>query len=136
YRAGDVVHRLRPTGILLAGAVLSGIGLYWLSFAQSLAVAFAAATIFAVGVCYFWPTMLGLVAGRNVQGGALALAVMGGVAMAAVGLVTSPVMGDIADEYAHEQLPVQETVGVLRTVEQTFPALAAQAQGQQGADLA
>jgi MFS family permease len=135
YRAGDVVHRLQPTGILLAGAVLAGIGLLWLSFAESGVVAFAAATIFAVGICYFWPTMLGLVAERNVRGGALALALMGGAGMAAVGLVTSPAMGTIADRYAHEQLPVNDTVAVLETAAQTFPGLAQQAQGRQGDDL-
>ena len=135
YRAGDVVHRLQPTGILLAGSVLAGIGLWWLSYAETGAIAFASATVFAVGICYFWPTMLGLVAERNVRGGALALALMGGAGMAAVGLVTSPVMGEIADRYAHEQLPVNETVRVLETVTATFPGLAQQAEGQRGVDL-
>ncbi|HXE80050.1 MAG TPA: MFS transporter [Vicinamibacterales bacterium] len=134
YRAGDVVHRLRPTGILLAGSILAGIGLLWLSYAETGVVAFAAATIFAVGICYFWPTMLGLVAERNVRGGALALALMGGAGMAAVGLVTSPVMGQIADRYAHEQLPVDQTVKLLETVSTTFPALAEKAEGRQGSD--
>ena len=135
YRAGDIVHRLQPTGILLAGSVLAGIGLYWLSFAETGVVAFASATVFAIGICYFWPTMLGLVAERNVRGGALALALMGGVGMAAVGLVTSPVMGEIADRYAHEQLPVNDTVRVLETASATFPGLAEQAVGRQGEDL-
>jgi hypothetical protein len=135
YRAGDVVHRLQPTGILLAGSILAGVGLWWLSFAETGAVAFASATIFAVGICYFWPTMLGLVAERNVRGGALALALMGGAGMAAVGLVTSPVMGEIADRYAHEQLPAEQTVRVLESTAQTFPALAEAAEGRQGDDL-
>jgi MFS family permease len=135
YRAGDVVHRLHPTGLLLAGSVLAGLGLFWLSFAETGLVAFAAATIFAVGICYFWPTMLGLVAERNVRGGALALALMGGVGMAAVGLVTSPAMGTIADRYAHQELPVNETVSVLETAAETFPGLAEQAAGRQGDDL-
>ena len=98
-------------------------------------MAFASATVFAVGVCYFWPTMLGLVAERNVRGGALALALMGGMGMAAVGLVASPTMGEIADEYAHEQLPVTETAAVLQTAATTFPTLAQQARGRQGVDL-
>lgn len=135
YRAGDVVHRLRPTGILLACAVLAGLGLLALSYAETTLMAFAAATVFAVGVCYFWPTMLGLVAERNVRGGSLALALMGGMGMAAPGLVASPAMGKIADRYAHERLPVEETVDVLRSAATTFPALAQQAQGRQGDDL-
>jgi MFS family permease len=135
YRAGDVVHRLQPTGILLVGAVLAGSGLFWLSYAETGVMAFAAATIFAIGVCYFWPTILGLVAERNVQGGALALALMGGMGMAATGLVTSPLMGKIADRYGHEQLPVEQTVSVLQSAVATFPTLAQQAEGRQGVDL-
>jgi MFS family permease len=135
YRAGDVVHRLSPTGVLLCGAVLAGLGLLGLSYAETGLAAFATATVFAFGVCYFWPTMLGLVAERNVRGGALALALMGGMGMAIVGLVTSPVMGEIADEYAHEVLPVQQTVGVLTTAAQSFPQLAQSAQDRQRADM-
>jgi len=135
YRAGDVVHRLQPTGILLASAIVSGLGLLWLSYAETTVMAFAAATVFAVGVCYFWPTMLGVVAERNVAGGALALALMGGAGMAAVGLITSPLMGDIADQYAHERLEGQETVQVLEQARATFPDLAETAEGRQGVDL-
>jgi MFS family permease len=135
YRAGDVVHRLRPTGILFVCSVLAGVGLLLLSYAETTAMAFAAATVFAVGVCYFWPTMLGLVAERNVRGGALALALMGGMGMAAPGLVTSPAMGTIADRYSHDRLPVTETVDVLRGASTTFPGLAQQAPGKQGDDL-
>ena len=59
FKAGPVVHRLSPTGILVASALLSGVGLFWLSAGGSAASIFAAATVFALGVCYFWPTMLG-----------------------------------------------------------------------------
>lgn len=135
YRAGDVVRRLMPTGILLASAVVSGLGLLWLSYAETTVMAFLAATVFAVGVCYFWPTMLGVVAERNVAGGALALALMGGAGMAAVGLVTSPIMGDIADTYAHEQLEGPQTILVLEEARSSFVDLAATAEGRQGDDL-
>ena len=135
YRAGDVVHRLQPTGILLASAIVSGLGLLWLSYAETTVMAFAAATVFAVGVCYFWPTMLGVVAERNVAGGALALALMGGAGMAAVGLITSPLMGDIADQYAHERLEGPQTIEVLEEARTTFPGLAETAEGRQGVDL-
>lgn len=135
WRAGDVVHRVRPTGMLLACAVLAGLGLYALSYAETTATAFAAATVFAVGVCYFWPNMIALVAERNVRGGALALALMGGMGMAAPGLVTSPAMGRIADRYAHERLSLSETVTVLRDAANSFPTVAAQAPGKQGDDL-
>ena len=73
FWAGPVVHRLSPTGILLASAAISGVGLFWLSGGGSTATTFAAATVFAVGVCYLWPTMLGFVSEQIPRSGALGL---------------------------------------------------------------
>ena len=113
FFAGPVVHRLSPTGILVCSAILAGIGLYWFSFAETATMAFVSATVFAVGVCYFWPTMLGVVSERVPKSGALGLALMGGMGMLIVGVVTAPQMGRVADGYLHEQLQtetMQETV--------------------------
>ncbi len=95
--AGPVVHKLSPTGMLLTSSVLGAIGLYSLSVANSTVTVFAAATVFALGVCYFWPTMLGFVAERLPRTGALGLALMGGAGMRSVSAVL-PVMGRIYDE--------------------------------------
>ena len=135
YFAGPVVHRLAPTGILFLSAIVGGIGLYWLSYTESLAMAIAAGTVFALGVCYFWPTMLGVTSERVPKGGSLALGFMGGIGMAIVGLVTSPMMGKVADEYLHEKLPAQHTVQCLEQVVAGYPALKAEAKGKTGADL-
>lgn len=113
YRAGPVVKQLSPTGLLLASAVLSGVGLMGLSVWGSGWPTFAAATVFAVGVCYFWPTMLGVVSERVPRSGALGLGLMGTVGMATVGLVAAPTMGRIADRYSHELIPVEQTVRLL-----------------------
>lgn len=120
YRAGPVVHRLSPTGVLLVSAVVALIGLLWLSYAETTAMAFLSATVFAVGVTYFWPTMLGFVSERIPRSGALGLGLMGAVGMAVVGLFTSPQLGRIADEYGHARLPEAETVAVFRKVDETF----------------
>lgn len=113
YKAGPIVHRLSPTGVLLASAVISGLGLLWLSYAESGLIAFISATVFAVGICYFWPTMLGFVSERIPKSGAFGLGLMGAMGTAVVGLITSPSMGKIADIYAHDRLPVVQTVAVL-----------------------
>lgn len=113
YFAGPVVRRLSPTGVLAASSVLSGAGLLWMSAGGSAVTAVAAATVFAVGVCYFWPTMLGVVAERVPKSGALGLGLMGTVGMAVVGLATTPLMGKIADRRAYELLPGDETAAVL-----------------------
>lgn len=117
YRAGPVVERLSPTGLLLASSILAGLGLLGLGLASIGWATFAAATVFALGVCYFWPTMLGVVAERVPRSGALGLGLMGTVGMATVGLVTAPAMGRIADRYAHERLPAAETAALMRDAE-------------------
>jgi MFS family permease len=120
FRAGAVVHRLSPTGILVGSAALSGLGLAGLYQWGSGVMTFVAATVFAVGVCYFWPTMLGVVSERIPRSGALGLGLMGTVGMATVGLVTAPQMGRIADEFAHEQIPAAEAVALFQSAALEF----------------
>jgi hypothetical protein len=79
-------------------------------------------------VCYFWPTMLGVTSERVPKSGALGLALMGGMGMLIVGVVTTPQMGRVADQYLHEQLQsakAQETVTALGHAAESYPALAA-----------
>ncbi len=123
YRAGPVVKRLSPTGVLLASAALSGVGLLGLSLGGAAWATLGSATVFAVGVCYFWPTMLGVVSERVPKSGALGLGLMGAVGTAVVGLVTSPSMGQIADRYAHERIPVQATMVLLESSAVTLSGL-------------
>ncbi len=131
--AGPVVRVLTPTGILLGGAILATIGLYLFSFAETTFMAFATAAIWAVGIAYFWPTMLGFVSERNPKSGALGLGVMGAIGMLASFFVT-PWLGGVADEKGHDQLPVTETVAVFEQVVNDFPAIAAAA-GRQAGDI-
>lgn len=119
--AAPVVEKLSPTGILLSSAVISGVGLYLFSFAETTFMAFLLATVFAVGVAFFWPTMLGFVNERMPRTGALGMGLMGGAGMVAAGLIAIPIMGDIADQYVPQRLPQQETVAVLQETVQTFP---------------
>lgn len=113
YRAGPVVEQLQPVGVLLVSVLVAGVGLVWLSHAGPGLPTFAAATVFALGVCYLWPTMLGTVSERMPRTGAVGLGLMGAVGMATVGLVTSPAMGAVADRVASRELPVAETEAVL-----------------------
>jgi fucose permease len=135
FFAGPIVKRLSPTGLLLASALLAGIGLYGLSYSESIVPAFITATIFALGVCYFWPTMLGVTSERVPKGGAMALAFMGGIGMLIVGLFTTPYMGKIADNFLPDKLPAIETRACLQEALNTFPALKAAAKGDQGRDI-
>ena len=131
--AGPVVRVLTPTGILLGGAILATLGLYLFSFAETTLMAFATAAIWAVGIAYFWPTMLGFVSERNPKSGALGLGAMGAIGMLASFFVT-PWLGGVADENGHSQLPVTETVAIFEQVSRDFPGIAANA-GAQADDI-
>lgn len=97
--AGPLAHKLSPVGMMLGSSILSGIGLFMLSYADSAATAFGFATVFGLGIAYFWPTMLGVTAERFPKGGALALALMGSIGNLSISQVL-PQMGHIVDSYA------------------------------------
>ena len=127
FFAGPIVHRLSPTGMLACSAIISGTGLFWLSYAETMGMALVSATIFALGVCYFWPTMLGVVSERVPKGGALALSLMGGMGMLASGMIASPWLGKVADEYLPQKLDYAKTAAVLEDVVTTYSPIADQA---------
>ncbi|PKQ43958.1 MFS transporter [Confluentibacter flavum] len=93
--AGQVVHKLKPAGMLLYSAIFTFIGL-WLLTVTSGGMVFLAAAVFAIGVTFFWPTMLGFVAEYLPETGALGLSIMGGAGMFSVSLVL-PIMGNLMD---------------------------------------
>jgi len=93
--AGPVIHRLHPPGVLLASAVIATIGIYAMSVASGPMV-YVAAILFAIGVMYFWPTMLGFVGEYMPRTGALGMSLIGGVGMFATG-IWQPVIGQWLD---------------------------------------
>ena len=93
--SGQVIHRLKPAGMLLFSAIFTFVGLWLLSSATGTMVIVAAA-IFAIGVTFFWPTMLGFVAEYLPETGALGLSIMGGAGMFSVSVVL-PIMGNMLD---------------------------------------
>jgi len=93
--AGPIVHKLSPSGVLLGSAIFSGLGLLLLSYASGL-WSFGAAAVFAIGITYFWPTMLGFVNENIPKSGALGLAIMGGIGFLG-GAIAQPVLGRIYD---------------------------------------
>lgn len=80
YFAGPVVHKFDQTGVLLGSAILTAIGLFLLSRVTG-GVAYAAAFVYACGIAYFWPNMLGFVAEKIPASGALGMSVIGGIGM-------------------------------------------------------
>jgi hypothetical protein len=92
FFAGPIVHTLSPIGLLIISAVLAIAGLATLSFTAGVMI-FAAATLYAFGKTFFWPTMLGIVSEQSPRGGALTLNALGGIGMLAVGVLGFPFIG-------------------------------------------
>ena len=108
--AGPVVHRLNPNGMLIFSSLFAGIGLILLSMVSGPA-AFAAAFVFAVGVCFFWPTMLGFVSEYLPETGALGLSIMGGAGMFSTSLLV-PIMGHWYDNFRADAVASGATAAV------------------------
>ena len=95
--AGSLAHKLSPVGLLWVSALLASTGLVLLSIANSPVTGFLAATVWGIGVCYMWPTMLGSVAERFPRGGALLIGLMGTGGNLSINFVL-PQMGKVFDE--------------------------------------
>jgi MFS family permease len=85
--AKPVLKLFSPQVLLLISTILAATGIYLLSTLTGDAVFFAA-IIFGMGVCYFWPTMLGFVNTNLPDTGAIGLNLMGGIGMFAVSIYT------------------------------------------------
>jgi MFS family permease len=106
--AEPVVHRLSPQGVLVISAILSALGIYLLGHTTG-SMIFVGALVFGMGVCYFWPTMLGFVAENLPRTGAVGLNLMGGAGMFAVSIYTM-FMGGFYDRIVAEKLPAGATL--------------------------
>lgn len=101
--AEPVVHRFSPAGVLLISAILSAVGLYLMGHTTG-NMLFVGAIVFGMGVCYFWPTMLGFVSENLPKTGAVGLNLMGGAGMFAVS-VYMIFMSDYYDSFLVTKLP-------------------------------
>jgi hypothetical protein len=103
YAAGPIAHKLNPLGLLALSSAVAAAGLFLLSISAGWAI-FAAATVYALGKTFFWPTMLGVVSEQCPRGGALTLNAVGGMGMLAVGVLGFPFIGQLQDHVATREL--------------------------------
>jgi hypothetical protein len=100
--------------MLVFSAFFATCGLFWLSRASGYE-AYAAAAVFAVGICYFWPTMLGFVSENLPKTGAIGMSLMGGIGMFSQ-VIMLPVFGVIMDAKISELVaPTGYTLEQLQT---------------------
>lgn len=95
YFGGEAVHALNTTGVLLGSAILATIGVYLFS-TQTGGMAYVAAIVYALGIAYFWPNMLGFIAEYIPKSGALGLSIIGAVGMFSTS-IWQPIIGGWID---------------------------------------
>lgn len=121
--AGPIVHKLAPQGVLLMSAILATIGLYMLGHTSGNMV-FVGAIIFGMGVCYFWPCMLGFVSEYMPKTGSVGINLMGGAGMFAVSLYMM-FMGGHYDKLIAAKLPAGADLKLYNSPEATTEMKAA-----------
>jgi len=129
--AGPIVHRLAPQGVLLMSAILATIGLYLLGHTSGNMI-FLGALVFGMGVCYFWPTMLGFVSEYLPATGAVGINILGGAGMFAVSLYTM-FMGGFYDNLIAKKLPAGADLKLYNAPEATAEMKAALAEANKAA---
>jgi len=95
YFGGEFVHKFDQTGVLLGSAIFTAIGIFLFS-TQTGAMAYVAAIFFAMGVCYFWPNMIGFVAEKIPSSGAIGMSIVGACGMLSTS-IWQPVIGSWID---------------------------------------
>ena len=94
--AGALEHRFSDMGLLWLCTLPAAIGLYLLSVAATPLAALVAATLWALGVCFMWPTMLAAVARRYPRSGPWGIGIVGFAGAMAIYFVL-PEIGKIYD---------------------------------------
>jgi MFS transporter, putative metabolite:H+ symporter len=96
YFGGEFVHKFDQTGVLLGSAVFTAIGIFLFS-TQTGPMAYVAAVFFAMGVCYFWPNMIGFVAEKIPLSGAIGMSIVGAFGMFSTS-IWQPIIGGWIDQ--------------------------------------
>jgi hypothetical protein len=93
FFAGPIVHRISPLGLLFVSALLGFVGLNMLGAATTVVACVIAATVYAIGKTFLWPTMLAVASEQFPKGGAITIGALGGIGMLSAGLLGGPGIG-------------------------------------------
>ena len=104
FFAGPIVHRISSLGLLFASACLGAIGLFLLGSVEGALMMVVAATIYACGKTFLWPTMLGVVGERFPRSATIAMAMLGAAGMLSAGGLGGPGIGYKQDYFASQKL--------------------------------
>ena len=99
FFAGPLIKQLNTMGVLLGSAIFALVGLYMMSTMNG-PMLYVAALCYGLGICYFWPNMLGYIAENLPETGALGLSILGGIGMFSSSMFQPIIGGWIKDNKA------------------------------------
>ena len=106
---GDLSKRFSPLQILAFSSIFAACGIYFLSVSSvSPWFILGAATVYGIGQTFFWPCTLGLVAEQFPKGGALTINAIAGVGMLGVGIIGTPLLGNLQDTQIYKTLKTNQ----------------------------
>jgi MFS family permease len=112
--AGALDHKFSDMGLLWFSTIPAAIGLYLLSTANSAVTALVAATFWAFGVCFMWPTMLAAVSRRFPRSGPWGIGLIGFAGALAIRFVL-PKLGEIYDNAKLAKAGSKEALDALQS---------------------
>lgn len=107
FFAGPIVEKISPLGLLFVSGLLGFAGLQLLGGADSVTMCVIAASVYALGKTFLWPTMLAVVSERFPKGGAITIGAIGGAGMLSAGLLGGPGIGFKQDYFASNKLKAE-----------------------------
>ncbi|MDH5380623.1 MAG: MFS transporter [Cyclobacteriaceae bacterium] len=95
YFGGEFVHKFDQTGVLLGSAIVASLGIFLMSTVTG-SMIYVAAVLFAVGICFFWPNMIGFTAEKIPASGAIGMSIVGAFGMFSTS-IWQPIIGSWID---------------------------------------
>jgi MFS family permease len=146
FFAGPIVERISPLGLLCVSGLIGALGLTLLGHAptttsagtaRAILFCVGAATVYATGKTFLWPTMLAVASERFPKGGAIAIGLMGGAGALSAGLLGSPAIGFQQDYFASTELKDEEkpTYDRYKAQEENYFLFVFHVQGLDGAKV-
>lgn len=111
--AGKVLSKFSSINLLIISSILSCLGLLWLGHSEGY-LSFVAAGIFALGICFFWPLMIGFVSENLPKTGPLGLSIMGGAGLLSTALI-QPFFSQVFNSELNKLLPFNKSLENLKS---------------------
>ncbi|WP_216613871.1 MFS transporter [Vibrio mediterranei] len=97
HSAGILMKYISNVMLLLISCIFATTGLYFLSLATDPLSAIISSTLWGIGVCFLWPTMLAITSERYPRGGEFFLGLLGSAGSLSIYFVL-PIMGRLFDQ--------------------------------------